>query len=70
MSNLSDELNDDWLRALASDADHIKLVIDRIEHLGVLALDRMQRQDYRGAIKNMAEMGEGIRLVRTLMGFK
>jgi hypothetical protein len=70
VTNLSDELNDDWLRALNSDADHIRLTLNRIEHLGVLALDRMQRQDYRGAIKNMAEMGEGIRLVRTLMGLK
>jgi hypothetical protein len=68
MSNLTDEYSDDWLRALQSDAEDVKLILNRVESLGILAVEHIRRRDLAAALGKLAEMSEGIQIVRRLLG--
>ena len=64
------ELELDWLRALESDAAHFGLVINRVESLGILAIDDIEKGNIKNALVRLAQMGEGIRVCKVLVGVK
>lgn len=72
MSNLEDdkqaEHSLDWLRALESDAAHVGIVLERVETLGIQAIEFIRHGKANDAIRKLAEMGEGIQLVKNLIG--
>lgn len=64
------EQSTDWLDALASDAQHVTMIINRIEFLGVKAIDYIRQGDIKTALVKLAEMGEGIMLLKKLLDIK
>ena len=65
-----DEHNTDWLDALAQDASFFSEVMTRVETLGIIAVQRLEKKDIAGALEKLAQMGEGIRLAKQLVGIK
>lgn len=53
-------------RLAQSDAEHVAIVLNRVESLGILACEHIRVGDIPSALKKLAEMGEGIRLVKSL----
>lgn len=71
MTHLSeDEHNTDWLKALEQDAGYCAELLNRIESLGIMACEHIRRGDFKAALEKLAQIGEGIRLVKNLVGVK
>lgn len=64
----NDEHNTDWLDALMQDARHVQMVLQQVEACGLKACEAIQQNQPRRALEQIALMGEGLQLVRKLLG--